>query len=137
MRIDFSTIYFRDIPFGGINFSTIEMGLPSKYIAPPSVVVTGITLTDLPIVEYYILGEQLDTTGLLVTATYSDGTTGIVTDYSLSGFDSEEPGIKTVVVSYKGLNQSFQVGVTNVVDADDRIMLDKENRLIIAKYGSN
>ena len=49
----------------------------------------------------YKLNEQLDKTGLVVTAKYSDGTEKVVEDYEVDGFDSASAGEKTVTVGYE------------------------------------
>lgn len=49
-------------------------------------------------IEYYI-SEQIDTTGLKVTAKYSDGTSKIVSGYKISG-DTKSVGNQKVTVSY-------------------------------------
>ena len=49
----------------------------------------------------YNIGEELDTTGMVVTANYSDDSTkDVTTGVSLSGFDSAAEGSVTVTVSY-------------------------------------
>ncbi|MBR5382490.1 MAG: bacterial Ig-like domain-containing protein [Clostridia bacterium] len=50
----------------------------------------------------YEIGEELDITGLVVTAYMSDGTTKDVTsDVVITGFDSSEAGNITLVVTYR------------------------------------
>ena len=48
-----------------------------------------------------------DLTGIVVTATYSDGSTSTVTDYTLSGEIAE--GSNTITVSYGGMTDVFEV----------------------------
>ena len=48
-----------------------------------------------------------DLTGLVVTATYSDGKSKTVTDYTLSGTIAE--GENTVTVTYQGMTTTFTV----------------------------
>lgn len=48
-----------------------------------------------------------DLTGIVVTATYSDGSTATVTDYTLSGTIAE--GSNTITVSYGGKSTTFTV----------------------------
>ena len=65
----------------------------------------------------YEIGEELDLTGLQVTAIYSDGTTKDVTsDAEISGFDSETAGEKIITVSYGELDTSFTVTVEEKED---------------------
>ena len=67
----------------------------------PEAALTGIEVT-APTKTEYEIGEKLDTSGLVVTARYSDGSAAVLTEtqYTLTGFSSEEAGEKTVTVSY-------------------------------------
>ena len=66
------------------------------------VTTVGIEITTPPTKVEYELGEELDLTGLAVTATMSDDSTKDVTaDVEVSGFDSEEAGEKTLTVTYQ------------------------------------
>jgi predicted CoA-binding protein len=60
----------------------------------------SIAITKEPSKVSYTVGETLSTAGMEVTATYSDGSTAAVTDFSVGGFDSSGAGEKTVTVSY-------------------------------------
>jgi len=66
-----------------------------------------------PTKNRYIIGETLNTGGMVVTATYSDSKTAAVTGYTTSGFDSTTTGQKTVTVSYEGKTATFTVTVIN------------------------
>jgi len=80
--------------------------------SPPEKAVSGIAVTKQPDKVEYFTGESFDPTGMVVTATYSDGTTAAVTDYTLDGFDSATAAIKTITVTYKGKTTTFTVTVT-------------------------
>lgn len=72
----------------------------------PEVTITGITATytggDVAV------GTALaDLTGIVVTATYSDGSTAPVTGYELSGTIAE--GSNTILVTYEGMTATFTV----------------------------
>lgn len=74
------------------------------------------TLTDLqvtpPVKTEYTVGEELDTTGLAVTAVYSDGTSSDVTGEAvLTGYNKDQAGEQTITVSYKEVSKTFQVVV--------------------------
>ncbi len=58
----------------------------------------------------YNVGEELDTSGMVVTARYEDYKEGSVTGWTTSGFDSASQGTKTVTVSYT------ERGVTKTAD---------------------
>lgn len=78
---------------------------------------TDVTLTS--IFATYTGGEVTtgtalsDLTGIIVTATYSDGTTKTITGYTLSGEILE--GENTITVSYSGLTTTFTV--TGIVES--------------------
>ena len=77
---------------------------------------SSLTVTT-PIKTTYNIGDELDTTGMVVTATYSDDTTKDVTsDVTLSGFDSTSEGDVTVTVSYteKDITKTGTFNVTIV-----------------------
>lgn len=73
--------------------------------------VTGIEITNMPDKTEYAHGESLDATGLEVSEVYGDGSTEIVSDYTLSGFDSSKAGKKNVTVTYKTYSTTFTVDV--------------------------
>ena len=74
--------------------------------------VTGIAVKTQPAKTAYYVGDALDTAGLVVTVSYSDGSTGEVSEgFTVSGFDSSAAGVKTVMVTYYGSRAEFQVSV--------------------------
>ena len=91
--------------------------------------VTGITIKTQPTKMEYWIGEELDTTGLTLTATYSDGSTQTVSNgFTTSAFSSATAGSKTVTVTYNGKTAAFDV-VVNVPDPEidenaPRIIID-------------
>lgn len=48
----------------------------------------------------YAIGQDLDITGLEITATYDDETTKVVTGWTTSGFDNSKLGEQTITVTY-------------------------------------
>lgn len=75
-------------------------------------VLTGITVSKIPDKTMYYQGELFDSTGLVVSKTYSDGTTETTTDYELSGFDSSSAGTKTIIVTASGKTTTFEITVS-------------------------
>lgn len=64
----------------------------------------------------YTRGEALNLTGIVVTATFSDGTSRAVHSYTTDPADGtvlDQVGEKEVVVTYKGVTTSFKVTVAN------------------------
>ncbi len=84
---------------------TINGHLPALKIfedvapTPAPLELTGITLTAPTKVDYN-LGEDLNTSGMTVTAHYNDESTKTVTEYELSGYDKNTVGTQTVTVTY-------------------------------------
>ena len=74
---------------------------------------TGLVITSLPEKTVYDFDEELDLSGLAVSARYSDGSAEAVTDYDLdtSEFDPSFEGNYTITLSYEGKQASFCVGV--------------------------
>ena len=63
--------------------------------------IVGIEVATAPTKTVYERGEELDTTGLTLTVAKSNGTTATVTEgFTVSGFESETIGVKTVTVEY-------------------------------------
>ena len=60
----------------------------------------------------YFLSEEFDPTGLTVTACYNNGQQVVIEDYSITGFDSNTPGTKTITIGYGGLTSEFSVSVS-------------------------
>ena len=80
---------------------------------------TALSVVTAPTKTIYLLGETLDTTGLTLTATYSDGSTATITDgYTVSGFTSATAGEKTVTVTYEGMMDTFNVTVREPQEGD-------------------
>ena len=76
--------------------------------------VTGLSVKTLPEKTEYFRGEYIDTKGLTLTVSYSNGTTKDITDgFYIDWFDSYMTGVQTVNVSYEGRMTSFEVTVIN------------------------
>ncbi len=75
----------------------------------------SIAVTKMPDKTTYIVGESFDNTGMVVTATYDNGLTADVTDYTISGFSSTKAGTKTVIITYSGKRVSIKVTVEEEV----------------------
>ena len=89
-----------------------ESGIVSVQAHAPAVTLEKIEIATKPTKTVYRIGEALDTSGLTLKATYSDGTTKNITGgFTVSGFDSVTAGTKTVTVSYEGKKTTFTVTV--------------------------
>lgn len=86
----------------------------AERISSPSL--SGTTLKSIyvskkPDKVQYNEGEQLDLSGLIVKAVYSDGNEKIITDYKTSGYQSAE-GTYDIKISYLNKTTSFKVTVS-------------------------
>ena len=65
--------------------------------------------------EEYDIGEAFNSTGIVVTAAYDDGSSEDVTSQaSFSGFDSQQAGPVTVTASFNGQTATFTVNVAKL-----------------------
>jgi len=90
--------------------------------AQGSVTLSSIEVTTQPTKTVYTVGDTFDTTGLVVTAAYSDSTTADVTSSCtlnpLNGATLSTAGSQTVVVSYNSLTTNFAVTVNAAATSD-------------------
>ena len=106
----------------------------SSSVAPTPTIV-GISINTDNVKKSYNINENLDLTGLVVTAKYSDNNTKVVTDYTTNpanGTKFDTVGDKTVTVTYQGLSETFTV---NVVRQLEGITLNTDNVKKYYHYG--
>jgi hypothetical protein len=75
---------------------------------------TSIEVTTPPIKTEYLVGQELNLTGMIVTGTFNDGTKAPVkvTEANISGFDSSKPAVgQTVTAAVDGKTAAFQVDI--------------------------
>ena len=89
------------IPKDGIT-GWVQLGALEPVAHPePDESITGIKISSLPIKTEYTDGtEELDLTGLMITAISKDGKETAVTGYSVYAPEMKVPGEKTVTVAY-------------------------------------
>ena len=78
---------------------------------PSGVYITSITVTQLPAKTTYNENETFNSSGLVVTANYSDGTSIQAIGYSLSTPNMGTAGTKTITVTYDGKTAVFNITV--------------------------
>jgi hypothetical protein len=86
----------------------------SLVITPDTVTLDSIEVTTLPTQTTYTVGDTFDTSGMVVTAYYSDYSSATITSYSLSptnGSTLSTVGTQTITVSYGGVSTTFTVTV--------------------------
>lgn len=71
---------------------------------------TEIRVTKQPAKRTYLEGDAFDSAGMEITAYYDNGTSEVVTDYGISGYDST-PGVKRLTVTYGGKTAALEVTV--------------------------
>ena len=76
------------------------------------VTLSGIAIASNPTKTSYYVGDTLDTTGLKLTATYSNGTTQTITSgFTCTPTALTSAGMQTVTVNYGGKTATFTVNV--------------------------
>ena len=77
---------------------------------PVTKVMTGIKITALPSKTEYKVGERFSSSGLIVAAVYSDGSTKTVSGYEIGDVNTGTAGTKDVVVTYRiAVNDAIKV----------------------------
>lgn len=108
--------YYNDKTFNNLTFTEINHSDSIKNFKENAADTTfnytlkSISLTP-PTKTEYIVGESIDRTGMVVTGTYSDGSTAKINNYVISGFATDTIGEKTVTVSVKDLSETFKINV--------------------------
>ena len=98
----------------------------------PKLAVTELEITAPDKLVYY-KGESLDSTGLIVTAKLNNDTNIDVTDQvQLEGFSSNAAGTKTITVSFKDAQATFDAQVFSFTS----VSLSLEGRVIINFYAN-
>ena len=72
--------------------------------------IVNLELKSMPEKTVYYTGDELNTTGLVIEATYDNGDVEQPTDYTVTGFDNE-PGLHVIEVTYDGLKVTFNVNI--------------------------
>ena len=95
---------------------------------PNKVKLADITINTESVKVSYVLGEEFDSTGLVVTANYSDNTNKQVTNYTIdsSSFDKDRVGTYRILVSYSedGIDdvKVFNVTVKDVLSTTNYLI---------------
>src|SRR5690625_2009710 len=66
----------------------------------------------------FLQGEDLDLSGLKVTAVFTDGTEEEITDYIVTGFDSSEVGTNTITINYSGATITLDLEIKKLTVTD-------------------
>lgn len=116
--------------FGAAQGSSGDIDVPFD----PVKVVRRIWISTKPTKRTYQLGQQLDTTGMVVKATYSDGSTVVVTGYTVSGYSASTLGTQTITVTYSGKTATFEVTVSAPGDISGNGVADDQDVNLLEQY---
>ena len=97
--------------------------------------VTKIEITNQPTKTVYEQGDTLDTTGLVVTATYDDSSTEDVTSLCTYTVDMTKIGEQAVQVSYKGQNASFNITINKSTKVVSKIEVTSQPTKTVYNQG--
>lgn len=78
--------------------------------------VTSIAITKQPNKLTYVEGEVFDKTGMEVTATYSDNTTQVITNYIVDKTDALKLTDTTITIAYQGKTATVTITVQKRID---------------------
>lgn len=92
------------VSFGGFTASFI--------VTVKAKTVTGIKILSEPNKKEFKEGTAIDVSGLVLQAQYDNGTTALITDYTVNGYDKNTIGTQTITISYGGFDATFDVEVT-------------------------
>ena len=117
-----STTITAKFTYNGITYSKTCTVTVEDVPVPPTPV--SLTVSTKPTKTTYEIGESLNTSGLKLKLTYSDGSTETITSgFTTSGFSSTTAGTKTVTVKYGSLTTTFTVTVNPAPVPDDLAQL--------------
>ncbi|WP_433553561.1 bacterial Ig-like domain-containing protein [Micromonospora zamorensis] len=128
--IDWSRKPTYDLAHGVLRHGNVFALTQAEHAAMRGADLTAVAVRTPPTKATYAVGEPLDLTGLVVTATYSDGVRDEVLlaghgGFTVSGFAATVPGVRTVTVSYSVLDvtrrASFPVEVVGPSGDDRRV----------------
>ena len=110
-----------------------------QYLYSNGTKLKSITITGNPVKTNYIVGETLDTTGLVISGTNADGTLEIqpYTLSDISGFDSTTAGTKTITITIYGRVCTYNITVTDSILSANAVLIKKIDFLKLKQYNFN
>ena len=115
-----------------VSFGSLSSSYKINVVKNPS----SITVNANAVKQNYKIGEKLDLTGLVVTATYPSGATEEVTDYTTNianNSDLNTAGKFDLVVTYLNKTDSFEI---NVIKTAVRVTFNADNAKLYYHYGA-
>lgn len=102
----------------------------------PVKAIRRIFVSTQPTKKEYLRGEALDLTGLVVKAQYSDNSTAIIKNYTVSGYSANTLGAQTVKLTMGSKSTSFQVTVFAPGDANGDGKVDGKDATLLLQYAA-
>lgn len=92
-----------------VTFSNIDIKVDTRKVSKLKVDSSSIKTE-------YLIDENLDLSGLKVTAIYSDGSEEVLSqdDYIVAGFDSSVPGNNTITINYNGAAATVDLTINSL-----------------------
>lgn len=126
-----NTITIKWISAYGTTYSTTV----TFEIIDPRPKLTGVVIDTLPDKIEYERRDPIDLTGMVVKATYTDGSSVEITDYTVSGYNALMNGKQTITVTYGDFSTTFEVLVGIKVTAIEVVQMpDKVEYLLNEEF---
>ena len=109
-----------------------------KWVEPPAPILESIEITAMPTKLSYIVGDALDISGLVVTGTYSDGSTKIetITLEDITGFDSTTAfSSEVLTITIAGIFTTYEISVVEASVTQLKIISPLQTILIGSPSG--
>ncbi len=118
------TTYYYCVVTNDNNGMGVSAASPYISVTVDALSVTDVSVQTLPAKTDYTVGDRLDTNGLSLLVSFSDGSSrSISSGYQIYPTLLEDAGTQTVEVSYSNHVCSFQVNVREAQEVVDRIVL--------------
>lgn len=106
------TLSLPDMSTAGTKTVTVTCGSQTATFDITVISISKIEVTTPPTKLEYHKGDVLDTTGMVISTVWTDGSKEVLTDgYTVSELDSSETGEKTITVTYQTFTATFTVEV--------------------------
>ena len=113
-----------------VNFTLDGKQYTASFDVTVEAKLAGITVKS-PDKTSYAKGEELNLTGMVVTATYSDQRKETLSadDYTVTGYNASLTGAQILTVSYKGTSAQFSVAVSEASESAETAILPPRMRI--------
>ncbi|MDR1590057.1 MAG: InlB B-repeat-containing protein [Oscillospiraceae bacterium] len=103
-------------------------GITASLTLTVTPVLSSIAITQLPAKTLYLVGDELDIAGLVVTGAYSDGSTGALTVSAgdITDFDSDAAAAQqTLTVTVEGKTATFNIAIYAAVESGELVSVEQ------------